>query len=112
LVQEVIHPDNGFVIPRDPAKYAETFSLLHRDRARFERMSIAARKTITERYSTRAMADRYVAFIKTIGSRQSSVSWAARIRPKPLRTSRFVPRLSQSTVVGRQLRRIAKRIRR
>ena len=111
LIQEVIHPENGFVIPRDPAKYAETFSLLHHNRPQLERMSAAARKTITGQYSTRAMAERYVQFMKAIAPGVASVSWPGRVSPKPIRNSTFVPRLTQSTPLTRQLRRIVKRIR-
>jgi glycosyltransferase involved in cell wall biosynthesis len=112
LVQELVTPENGFVISRDPAKYAEAISVLHHDRPRLERMSVAARKTITERYSTTAMAERYVNFMKTFEPGSVSVSWPARIRPQPIRGLNLLSHLGQSNPVGRQARRIAKRIRR
>jgi colanic acid/amylovoran biosynthesis glycosyltransferase len=111
LIQEVVTSENGFIIARDPVKYAETFALLHHNRPQLERLSAAARKTITGQYSTRAMAERYVQFMNTIAPAAVSGSWPARISPKPMRNSSLVPRLTQSTGFTRQLRRIVKRMR-
>lgn len=112
LTQEVVTTENGFIIPRDPAKYAEIISILDHDRPRLERMSTAARKTITERYTTKAMAERYLKFIATVHSKSASASWPARISPKPLRTSSRFMHLSQSLPLARQLRRLLKQVRR
>jgi colanic acid/amylovoran biosynthesis glycosyltransferase len=111
LVQEVVNPDNGFIIPRDPAKYAEIFSILHRDRPRLERLSAAARQTITEKYSLKAMAERYVNFIKSVPLKPASILWPARIKPKPIRGLSALGHMTQSTGLARQARRLIKRAR-
>ncbi len=112
LVQEVVTPNNGFIIPREPAQYAESFSALHKDRARLERMSAAARKIITEQYGLNAMAGRYLAFFKELAPHPCATSWPARITPQPIRNMPLLARISQGNGLVRQARRIAKRIRR
>lgn len=111
LVQEVVTPDNGFIIPRKPAKYAEMFDRLHRDRPLLERMSAAARKTITQQYSITAMAERYIKFVKTMPVPPASLPWAAHITPKPILCLPLLSRIYQSIGLARQARRMAKRIR-
>ena len=111
LVQEVVKPENGFIIPRESAKYAEMFSLLHHDRSRLERLSAAARKTISEHYSLNAMAKRYVDFIKTLAPDPAVISWPTKISPQPIRGLKFLGRICQSTRLVRQARRVATRIR-
>lgn len=110
LIQEVINCDNGFVVPRDPGSLAHPIAELHRDRARLEKMSAAARKTITERYSLKAMAERYLDFIRQLGPKSDTVAWPEKIQPQPIRGLSFLGRISQNTAMGRQLRRTAKRI--
>jgi glycosyltransferase involved in cell wall biosynthesis len=111
LVQEVVTPNNGFIIPREPAEYAEMFSKLHQDRTLLEHMSAAARKTITEHYSLIAMAERYIKFIKTLCPPPSAVSWPSHVKPEPIRGMSLLARATQSTALTRQARRIVKRIR-
>jgi colanic acid/amylovoran biosynthesis glycosyltransferase len=111
LVQEVVTPNNGFIIPREPAQYAEMFSRLHKDRPLLERMSIEARKTITEHYSITAMAERYIKFVKTMPPRPTAVSWPKKIKPRPIRGMPILSRITQSTGLVRQARRLAKRFR-
>lgn len=111
LAQEVVTAENGFIIPREPAKYAGVISILHNDRSRLERMSAAARKSITERYSTKAMAERYLEFIAEIRPNPISASWPARIIPRAHRYSGAFGRFSQNNPLARQMRRIVKRIR-
>lgn len=111
LVQEVVDSKNGFIIPREPAKYAEMLSLLHRDRPRLESMSANARRTITEQYSLRAMAERYVEFFMGLASGPAAVSWPRTISPKPIRGIKFWGQLSQGAGFVRQARRILKRVR-
>lgn len=107
LVQEVIHPDNGFCIPREPERYADSLAILHRNRTRLEQMSNAARKIISAAYSTQAMARRYLDFIKSLTPEPAPASWPARIKPKPIRGSAFL-RISQGNSVTRQVRRLLK----
>lgn len=111
LAQEVVRPENGFIIARDPAKYADTLAALHQDRPRLERMSAAARQIISERYSLNAMAERYVQFIRKIAPAPPSISWPRSIQPKPIYGSRSLWQLSQTTALARQFRRLVKRIR-
>ena len=112
LAQQVVTPENGFIIPREAAKYAETFSVLHQDRSRLERMSAAARKTITAQYGLKAMAERYVDFIKTLAPKQTVDSWPEKISPKAIRGLSTISQLSQSVGLARQTRRLIKRLRR
>ncbi len=110
LVQEVVHAENGFIIPRKPALYAEALSALHLDRPRLERMSHAARKIISDQYGLEAMAQRYVDFLRALAPTPATVSWPAKIKPVAIRGLRGWSRLSQSTALGRQARRLAKRL--
>jgi glycosyltransferase involved in cell wall biosynthesis len=107
LIQEVIHPDNGFCIPREPRRYAESLAILHRNRTQLEQMSTAARKTIRADYSTQAMAGRYLNFIKSLAAEPVLASWPARIKPQPIRGSALT-RISQGNSLARQVRRILK----
>lgn len=110
LVQEVINRDNGFVVPRDPVSLAQPIAELHRDRERLEKMSAAARITITERYSLKAMGQRYVDFVRTLEPKFEAVAWPEKIQPKPMQGLPLLGRISQNTGLARQLRRIAKRL--
>lgn len=107
LVQEVIHPDNGFCIPREARQYADSLAILHRNRTKLEQMSIAARKIISAGYSTQAMAGRYLDFVKSLTSEATPTSWPARIKLKPIRGFPLM-RLSQGNSVARQVRRLLK----
>jgi glycosyltransferase involved in cell wall biosynthesis len=108
LVQEVIHPGNGFCIPREPARYAESIAILDQNRSQLEQMSAAARKTINAFHSTKAMAERYLQFIKSLSQSSTKIAWPARIRPKPIRGS-TLSTMSQSISLVRQVRRLLKR---
>jgi len=110
LVQEVVHAENGFIIPRQPERYAEALSTLHRDRPRLERMSHASRQIISDQYGLEAMAQRYVDFLRALAPTPTTVSWPAKIKPVAIRGLRGWSRLSQSTALGRQARRLAKRL--
>ncbi|HLX70459.1 MAG TPA: glycosyltransferase [Verrucomicrobiae bacterium] len=107
LIQEVIHPDNGFCIPREPRHYADSLAILHRNRTQLEQMSTAARKIISAAYSTQAMAERYLAFINCLASKSGAISWPATIKPKAIRGSALT-RISQSGGIARQVRRLLK----
>lgn len=111
LTQEVVNPENGFIIPRAPAKYAEMISILHQDRPRLERMSAAARGTITKHYSTTAMAERYLAFIKSFAPAVFRIFWPTKIAPRPILGLNLAARIGQGTGLARQARRIVKRLR-
>lgn len=110
MIQEVITPENGFRIPRNPEAYAGTIALLSGDRPKLEQMSAAARKTITAQYTARAMAQRYVDFIASLTSSSAPVTWPGRIKPKPLRGFSAVGQMTQSVGLVRQARRILKRL--
>jgi colanic acid/amylovoran biosynthesis glycosyltransferase len=112
LTQQVVTPNNGFIIARNAKQYADKFSILHQDRGCLEQMSAEARKTITESYSLKAMAERYVNFFKTVSPAPTSLVWPARIAPKPIRGMNFFARIAQSNGVARQVRRLVKKIRR
>jgi glycosyltransferase involved in cell wall biosynthesis len=111
LTQEVVTPETGFIISRSPEQYAEMFALLHKDRARLERMSAAARKMITQHYSLKAMAGRYVDFMKSLGPPPAPIAWPACITPKPMLDLPLLSRVAQSNALARQARRLMKRIR-
>jgi glycosyltransferase involved in cell wall biosynthesis len=85
LIQEVINPENGFRVSREPEAYAETIASLNHDRAGLEQKSIAARKAITSQYSAEAMARRYVDYITALAPSQSPAPWPAAIKIKPMR---------------------------
>ena len=110
LIQEVVNRETGFVVPRTPKSLAGPIAELHRDRPRLERMSAAARKTITEKYGLKAMAERYVEFIEALGPKIEPSEWPENIRPRPIRSLPWLSRLSQGTTLGRQVRRMAKRL--
>lgn len=110
LIQEVITPENGFRIERRPEAYAETIAVLNSDRARLERMSAAARKTITSQYSAEAMARRYVDFITSLNPEPAAATWPARIKPMAMRGVSTAARLGQQVGVARQARRVWKRL--
>jgi glycosyltransferase involved in cell wall biosynthesis len=97
LVQEVVNSENGFRIPRNAEAFAEAIASLHHNRPQLERLSAAAHKTITSNYSIESMAKRYLDFITSLGSPQTSTVWPSSIRPKPIRllspTSKFLQRL-------------------
>lgn len=112
LTQQVVTPSNGFIIKRDAKQYTEKFSILHEDRSRLEQMSAKARETITESYSLKAMAERYVNFFKTVSPAPTPVAWPERIAPKPIRGMNLIARIARSNRIARQLRRLAKGIRR
>ena len=104
LVQDVVTSQNGFRVPRDdPEAYAEAIEALHSDRALLERMSQAARATITKEFSAEAMAQRYVRFLESLNSTNTAL-WPERIRVRPI--------LGQGrlryTAAGRGLRRLMK----
>jgi colanic acid/amylovoran biosynthesis glycosyltransferase len=109
LIKEVVNRENGFVVPRNPMGLARSIAELHSDRPRLERMSAAARRTITEKYSLRGMAGRYVEFIEAFALKPGPPAWPKNIRPRPIRGLPLLSRISQGTALGRQMRRIAKR---
>ncbi len=111
LIQEVINPQNGFRVPRDnPEAYADAIAALNNHRDLLERLSVAARQTITEHFSSQAMAGRYLAFLESLPVR-TNAEWPARIHPRPILgiSGRF--RLAQSLGVLRPVRRLLKRLR-
>ena len=110
LIQEVVNRENGFVVPRDPMSLAQSIAELHRDRARLEKMSVAARKTITGKYSLKAMAERYVEFIEGLGPKAEPSPWPENIQPRLIRGLPLFSRISHGTALGRQVRRMAKRL--
>jgi glycosyltransferase involved in cell wall biosynthesis len=110
LAQEVVKPDNGFIIPLDPRRYAESLGVLHSDRALLERFSAAARQTITEHFSSEAMAGRYLAFLESFPTGKN-VEWPGRIRPRPILDASGSLRLAQSLGILRPVRRLLKHVR-
>jgi glycosyltransferase involved in cell wall biosynthesis len=111
LVREVINIQNGFRVPRDnPEAYADAIATLNGDRELLERLSSSARHTITEHYSSEAMAKRYITFLKSLPTGEN-VEWPARIHPRPILGSSGTLRLAQSLGVLRPIRRVLKRIR-
>lgn len=110
MIQEVITPENGFRIPRSANAYAETIATLNRDRIKLEQMSVAARKTITSRFTAQEMAQRYLDFITILGVSQTPPNWPPRIKPRPFRMFSTLNQISQSAGVVRQARRILKRL--
>jgi glycosyltransferase involved in cell wall biosynthesis len=110
LVQEVINIENGFCIPRSAEKYADAIALLHHDRPRLERMSVASRTTVTEHFSSEAMAQRYMNFLKSL-PHGNNVEWPARIHPRPILGASSTLRITQTFGVFRQARRVLRKIR-
>jgi glycosyltransferase involved in cell wall biosynthesis len=110
MIQEVITPENGFRIPRTSEAYAESIAALNRDRSKLEQMSAAARNTITARYTSEAMAERYVEFIDSLGAPQELATWPARIKPMPMRGLSAVTQMTQRVGLVRQARRVLKRL--
>jgi glycosyltransferase involved in cell wall biosynthesis len=110
MIQEVITPENGFRIPRTPETYAEIIATLNRDRSKLEQMSVAARNTITSRFTSGAMAERYVDFIASLGAPPVSATWPARIKPMPMRGLSAVTQITQRVGLVRQARRVLKRL--
>jgi glycosyltransferase involved in cell wall biosynthesis len=86
LVQEVIHPENGFRVPRtEPQAFAEAIGRLHQDRPLLERMSGAARQTVTTHYSREAMAGRYLKLVKSLVPTPTTANWPEKICIRPIR---------------------------
>jgi glycosyltransferase involved in cell wall biosynthesis len=110
MIQEVITPENGFRIPRTPETYAEIIAALDRDRSKLEQMSVAARNTITTRYTSAAMAERHVEFIASLGVPQEPATWPVRIKPMPMRGLSAVSQMTQRVGLVRQARRVLKRL--
>ncbi|HXT10154.1 MAG TPA: glycosyltransferase family 4 protein [Candidatus Angelobacter sp.] len=111
LAQEVVKPENGFLIPRDPARYAECLAILHQDRALLEKMSAAAKEIITANFTLEAMARRYLDFIHSLTLPENAKPWPRHMDPKPIRTSTGVAKIAQSVKMVRHARRVLKRIR-
>lgn len=108
LIQSVITPENGFRVPRDqPNAYAEAIGRLHESRALLERVSLAARETITNHYSAEAMAQRYLSFLKLLGVPKQA-AWPAQIEPKPILGVSLLSQMVQSLGVARKVRRTLK----
>jgi glycosyltransferase involved in cell wall biosynthesis len=59
--------DGLLVAPRDPAALARALASLMADPARVDRLGAAARTRIEADYSAAAMADRYLALLRTLG---------------------------------------------
>jgi glycosyltransferase involved in cell wall biosynthesis len=111
LVQEVITPENGFRVPRgDPQAYTEAIASLNKNRELLEQFSIASRKTITEHFSSEAMARRYIQFLESLPAARE-VEWPCHIRPRPILGSSGTVRFTQRLGVLRRARRVLKRIR-
>ncbi len=110
MAQEVVKPENGFSVPREAARYAEIVKLLHEDRAKLERMSAAARETISFSYSTKAMAERYLKFIKSISRPWAGITWPKEIKPFPMRDDSSVTGFAKNLGLARQARRWLKRL--
>jgi len=111
LVREVITTQNGFRVPRDnPEAYADAIDALNNDRDLLEQFSAASRQTITEHFSSQAMAKRYVAFLQSLPAGQN-IEWPPRIHPRPLLGSSGTMRLAQSLGILRQMRRLLKHVR-
>jgi glycosyltransferase involved in cell wall biosynthesis len=84
LVQEVITSENGFRVPRDkPEAYAEAIAALNGNRPLLERLSSAAQRTITDHFSSQAMARRYISFLESLPAGKNA-GWPERIRPLPI----------------------------
>jgi glycosyltransferase involved in cell wall biosynthesis len=108
LVQDVVTFDNGFRVPRaDADAYAERISKLDADRNLLERMSGAARKTITETFSNESMARRYAKLFDSLAKTNASRVWPEKITPVGLSGMTSI----LSSPLGRSLRRIGKRLR-
>ena len=108
LVQEVVNSENGFRISRTAEAFAETIAFLHNNRPRMEQLSVAARKTITSAYGIESMAKRYLDFIASLGSPQSSIVWPSSIRPKPSHALSAKSKFLQRFGILRSARRILK----
>jgi glycosyltransferase involved in cell wall biosynthesis len=92
LIQELITPENGFRVPRnEPIAYAEIIARLHRDRPLLERLSAAARQTITKHFTVEAMACRYINLMEQHACPSGIVNWPERIQPRPFRNSKNQP---------------------
>lgn len=111
LALDVVAGENGFIIPKDPEKYAQCLAQLHQNRSLLERMSVAARKTITDNFTVEAMARRYSDFSLSLRPNAKNVSWPERIRPRPILGSSVTVRLAHSLGVLRSARRLLKRVR-
>lgn len=109
LVQEVITADNGFRVPRDNADaYAERIAQLDADRELLQRLSAAARATITTEYSHEAMAQRYAELFRSLQKPDLSREWPEKI--STVGVSGTAPIFSSR--LGRSLRRLGKQIQR
>ena len=108
LVQELINPENGFRVSRTkPDEYAEAMGRLHNDRALLERMSAAARRTVTADYTVEAMVQRYVNLFHQTCLTAPDIVWPKRIKPMAIRA---VSNPWSMMPVFRPLRRLAKRL--
>jgi glycosyltransferase involved in cell wall biosynthesis len=111
LVQEVITSQNGFRVDREsPEAYADAIAKLNSNRELLERLSSSARQTITEHYSSRAMAERYIAFLNSLPI-AANTEWPPHIRPRPILGRSHRSHLTQNLGIFRQIRRILKRLR-
>jgi len=107
LIQEVITTENGFRVPRDkPDAYAAAIATLNTDRALLERFSSAARKTVTEHYSARSMAQRYLSLLESLPSDRRAV-WPEEIEPLPILGQHGF----RYGFLGRGMRRMVKQLR-
>ena len=112
LVREVITPKNGFRVRRDnPDAYAQAISELNENRPLLENHSVAARTTITEQFSSEAMARRYIHFLESLPP-QKNAEWPAKIRPRPILglRSKHLRKIAQSFGILRQARRYVRKI--
>jgi glycosyltransferase involved in cell wall biosynthesis len=106
LVQDVIDSDNGFRVPRAEADaYAERISILDTNRNLLERMSAAARRTITPTFSHETMARRYLELFNSLAKPSASRVWPEKIAPIGLSSLKLL-----SSAFDRSLRRIGKRL--
>ncbi len=110
LVEDVITPENGFRVPRDnPDAYAQAIAILHADRELLERMSQAARATITTDFSAEAMAQRYSAFIESHSSPAKKVLWPEKIQVKPILGSNPFFQIGPMRVIRRMVKKFRKK---
>lgn len=85
LVQEVITRKNGFRVCRsDPNSFAEAIWRLDVDRNLLEKMSKSARQKITQAFSAKAMAIRYINFLRPLFVYSSSIRWKKKICVQPI----------------------------
>jgi len=107
LVQEVVNSKNGFRVSRKAEAFAEVIALLNQDRPLLERLSGEAQKTIGDTYTIEAMAKRYLDFITSLGSPQSSIVWPS-FHLKPIRCASPTFQFLQRFGILRPVRRMLK----